>query len=248
MKTTHYILFGIAMSSIGVACAVKRQTVTLEYKDYEINKAYVPDTGIKQMLLPYADSVHKAMGIVIGTSTAYLEKQQPESVLGNFMADCMRTMASRKFNTGVDAAFVNYYGIRSDIPQGNISLGNIYDLMPFDNLIVLQSLKGSVLRELLNLIASKGGWPMSGIRMQIQDKHAVNIVVNGNPLDDNATYLVANSDYVANGGDDCKMLKEIPQQSKGYLYRDALIDYIQELTRAGKPVSATIENRVTYVK
>ncbi|BAV10385.1 5'-nucleotidase [Filimonas lacunae] len=219
----------------------------MEYKDYEVNKTYVPDTGIQQLLLPYRDSVNRAMGKKIGVATQSLTRKLPESTLGNLMADCMREKASQKFNTNVDAAFVNYYGIRADLPQGDIVLGNIYELMPFDNLIVLQRMKGSVLREFLNLVASKGGWPVSGIQMQIKDKQATNILVNGKPLDDAADYLVANSDYVANGGDDCKMLKPIAQQSKGYLYRDALIEYIRALTQAGKPVSANIENRVTYV-
>jgi 2',3'-cyclic-nucleotide 2'-phosphodiesterase (5'-nucleotidase family) len=187
------------------------------------------------------------MGKTIGFTTQSLARKQPESTLGNFMADCMRVMASRRFNKTVDAAFVNYYGIRADLPEGKIILGNIYELMPFDNLIVLQQVKGSVLRELLNLVASKGGWPVSGIQMQLKNKQAANILVNGKPLDDNATYTVANSDYVANGGDECSMLKPIPQETRGYLYRDALIEHIQELTRTGKPVSAVTENRVTYV-
>lgn len=247
MKKTRYIPFVAIVMSMLASCASTKHAVKLEYKDYEINKTYVPDTGIQQLLLPYRDSVNRAMGKKIGFTTQNLVKKLPESILGNFMADCMRVMASRKFNRTVDAAFVNYYGIRSDIPKGDIILGNVYELMPFDNLIVLQQLKGSVLREFLNVVASKGGWPVSGIQMQIKNKQAEQILVGGKPLDDNATYVVANADYVANGGDECSMLKSVAQETKGYLYRDALIEYIQELTRAGKPVSAVLENRVTYV-
>lgn len=247
MKKTRYIPLVIAVVCMLAACASKKHAIKLEYKDYEINKTYVPDTGIQQLLLPYRDSVNRAMGKKIGFTTQSLAKKLPESALGNFMADCMREMASRKFNRTVDAAFVNYYAIRAEIPAGDIVLGNVYEIMPFDNLIVLQEIKGSVLRELLNLVASKGGWPVSGIQMQIKNKQAEQILVGNKALNDDATYIVANSDYVANGGEECTMLKPIAQQSKGYLYRDALIEYIQELTRSGKPVSATIENRVTYV-
>lgn len=247
MKKTRYILYVAVVVCLLAACTAKKHAVKLEYKDYGINKTYVPDTGIQQLLLPYRDSVNRAMGKTIGFTTQSLARKLPESILGNFMADCMRVMASRRFNKTVDAAFVNYYGIRADLPEGKIVLGNIYELMPFDNLIVLQQVKGSVLRAFLNLVASKGGWPVSGIQMQIQNKQAANILVNGKQLDDTAVYTVANSDYVANGGEECAMLKSIPQESKGYLYRDALIEHIQELNRAGKPVSAVIENRVTYV-
>ena len=52
-------------------------------------------------------------------------------------------------------------------------------------------------------------------------------------------------DYVANGGDDCIMLKPIPQKSTGYVLRDALIEYFSEINIQGKKISSQIENRVT---
>jgi 2',3'-cyclic-nucleotide 2'-phosphodiesterase (5'-nucleotidase family) len=248
MNKTNFIAASAILLSIISSCgAPKKNTIRLAYKDYDIGKTYVPDTGLQSMLLPYRDSVDKAMGKVIGFTSAALKKQPLESELGNFMADCMRIMATRRFNKTVDAAFVNYGGIRADLPQGQITLRNIYELMPFDNLVVLQSLKGSLLHRFLDHIASKGGWPVSGITMGIQNKQAIHIMINGKPLDENGTYLVANSDYVANGGDDCEMLKPVPQINMGYLYRDALINYIRELAAVNKPVQSAIENRVTNV-
>lgn len=245
-------LFITAITAIGVVAAAcgtpKNNTIKLAYKDYDIGKTYVPDTGIQSLLLPYRDSVDKAMGKVIGTSAAPMKKKDPESELGNFMADAMRTMAAKKFATTVDVAVVNSGGIRSDLPQGPIALRNIYELMPFDNIIVLQQLKGSTLKTFFNHIASKGGWPLSGATMQIRDNKAINILVNGKPVDDNAVYTVANSDYVANGGDNCDMLRPLPQKNIGYLYRDALIQYVEELTAQHKPIHSAIENRVTNVK
>jgi 2',3'-cyclic-nucleotide 2'-phosphodiesterase (5'-nucleotidase family) len=248
MNKTHFIAASaIALSIISSCGTSKKNTIRLAYKDYDIGKTYVPDTGIQSLLLPYKDSVDKAMGKVIGFAPVALKKKPMESELGNFMADCMRMMAARKFNRAVDAAFVNYGGIRSDLPQGQLTLGNIYELMPFDNLIVLQQVKGSVLHRFLDHVASKGGWPASGITMGIQQKQAVHIMVSGKPLDETAVYIIANSDYVANGGDDCDMLKAVPQINMGYLYRDALINYIQELAAQNKPVQSALENRVTNV-
>jgi 2',3'-cyclic-nucleotide 2'-phosphodiesterase (5'-nucleotidase family) len=116
--------------------------------------------------------------------------------------------------------------------------------MPFDNLIVLQELKGSVLRKFLDHSANKGGWGVSGMKMQIRDHRADSVFLNGRMLDDSASYVIALTDYVAHGGDYSEMLKNIPVINIGYLYRDAIIEYIQEFTRQGKPVSANIENRV----
>lgn len=186
------------------------------------------------------------MNDVVGIADITLEKKQPESTLGNFMTDAFFTMAEEKFNTKVDAAFMNYGGIRlTQLPAGNITTGKIFQLMPFDNLLVLQKLKGNVLQEFLNLVAAKGGSPVSGITMQIKDKKAVNVLVGGKPLDPEAVYTTVNSDFVANGGDNADMLRNIPQITNGYLMRDALFDYIKKQKSQGKNISAKIENRVT---
>ena len=127
-------------------------------------------------------------------------------------------------------------------------VGKIFELMPFDNILVLQKLKGSELQQLLDLIAARGGWPVAGMTMQIKDKKAINVMVGGKPLDPNAVYSVVNSDFVANGGDNADLLKALPRDTKGYLMRDALFDYINKLKREGKNITARIENRVTNVE
>ncbi len=203
---------------------------------------------MSNFLQPYASAMSATMNRVIGFTNENLITKQPESALGNFMADCMRTMAEKKFGKKVDAGFMNKGGIRSGIAKGNITVGKVYELMPFDNLVVLQELKGSVLKKFLDKVAADGGWPVSaGLKMGIKEKKAVDIVINGQPLNEEATYTIANSDYIANGGDNCEMLRSIPQQNKGYVFRDAIIEYITIFTQQGKPVEAKIENRVTNV-
>jgi 2',3'-cyclic-nucleotide 2'-phosphodiesterase (5'-nucleotidase family) len=222
----------------------QQQTLQLKFEDYRIEKSRVKDTAIAQWFTHYKDSVNKVMNKVIGTSANGLNKQQPESGLGNFMADCMREMAQKTFATRVDAAFVNYGGIRSYLPKGAITTGHIYELMPFDNLIVLQKVKGNVLQLFLNRTAEKGGWPVSGLTMQLKDGKATNILIDGKPLQPEAEYTIANSDYIANGGDDCFMLRDVPQINKGYLFRDALIQYVTTLQQQGKTIDWNLEGRV----
>ncbi len=246
MFRKYYLFFVIIFFT--VSCSTTNQTTSLLYKDYRIEKTAKADSGLSKMLQPYAVSLNATMDKVIGFSNNNLSAKQPESGLGNFMADCMRTMAEKKFARKVDAGFMNQGGIRSYLPKGNITVGKIFELMPFDNLIVLQEVKGSVLQQFLDKAAADGGWPVSaGLTMGIKDKKAVNVTLNGKPIDVNATYVIANSDYVANGGSDCDMLRKIPQVNKGYLLRDALIEFVTNLTQQGKPVDFTIENRVVNV-
>ena len=186
------------------------------------------------------------MNVIVGYSEKTLEKKQPEGTLGNFLVDALFIMAAEKYNTKVDIAFLNFGGIRlTQLPAGNVTNGKIFELMPFDNLLILQKLKGEVLLRFLDLTAARGGWPVAGITMQIKDKKAVHVMIGDKILDPNATYTTVNSDFVANGGDNAEMLKPIPQISNGYLMRDAIFDYIKKLKGEGKNISANEENRVT---
>ena len=186
------------------------------------------------------------MNDVVGVVDVSMDKKQPEGTLGNFMTDAFLTMAAEKYNTPVDIAIMNYGGIRlNQLPAGNVTTGKIFELMPFDNLLILQKLKGTVVQQLLDLGALAGGWPVSGVTMQIRDKKAINVMVGGKPLDPDRVYTVVNSDFMASGGDNAEMLRSIPQISNGYLMRDALFDYIKKLKSQGKNISANIENRVT---
>lgn len=230
----------------GITCNTSYQAQSLQYKTYRINESQAKDSAAQQMLQPYAENVNKTMNDVIGIAEKSMDKKQPESTLGNFMVDAMLVMAAEKYNTKVDVAFLNYGGIRlNQLPAGNVTTGKIFELMPFDNLLILQKLKGDVLLQFLDLTAAKGGWPVAGMTMQLKDKKAVNVMIGGKPLDLNATYTTVNSDFLANGGDNADMLRNIPQITNGYLMRDAIFDYIKKLKSQGKNISANLENRVT---
>jgi 2',3'-cyclic-nucleotide 2'-phosphodiesterase (5'-nucleotidase family) len=230
------------------SCSPIHTVSSLQYTDYRIEKPSSVDTGMLHFLQPYAASMNTTMNKVIGFTNESMNAKQPESALGNLLADCICTMAEKKFGKKVDAGFINQGGIRSYLPKGNITVGKIFEIMPFDNLVVIQQVKGSVFLEFLNKTAADGGWPVSaGIQLGIKEKKIVQALINGKPLDENATYTIANSDYVANGGSDCAMLKNIPKQDRGYLLRDAIIEYVSIFAQQGKPIEAKIENRVSYV-
>lgn len=229
-----------------IACTNTKRLVQVQYTGYEIRMPYRTDTVMQQFLQAYTDSLYQAGHIVVGFATSNMYKKQPESALGNFMADGMRIMAEKKLGVPVHAAFINYGGIRSGLRKGDITIDDLCALMPFNNVVVVQKLKGNVVRALLDHIAGSNGWPCSGITMKIKNKQATDVYINGRPLDENEWYYIANTDYIANGGDHCTMLRTQAQVNKNYLLSDALADYVRMLTQQGKPVAATIENRITY--
>lgn len=233
----------------GISCNTLYESSSLVYKNYRINPEQPKDSATIALLGAYSEQVNRTMNDVVGIADISLDKKQPESTLGNFMVDAFYIMAEEKYGTKVDAAFLNYGGMRlTQLPAGPVTTGKIFELMPFDNLLILQKLKGDVLQQFLDLIAGKGGWPVAGIRMQIKDKKAVNVMIGGKPLDPTATYTTVNSDFLANGGDNADMLRPVPQIANGYLMRDAIFDYIKKLKGQGKNISALVENRVTYAQ
>ena len=132
-------------------------------------------------------------------------------------------------------------GIRQpQLPAGNVTIGNIFELMPFDNMIVLLALDGKTTKQFLDIMAASGGLPVSGVRYEINNETANNITFNGVPFNENKTYTLAISDYLANGGDKLELLKKFKQQSTAKLIRDAFIEYFSE----EKIINGKVDGRV----
>lgn len=243
IPTIHLLIF-IFIGSI-LSCHSVYQSQSLQYKTYRINDSEKKDSSLISLIRPYGDSVNKNMNDIIGFAEKTLEKKKPEGTLGNFMADAFLIMAEEKYKMKVDVAFMNDGGIRLDqLAEGPVTKGKIFELMPFDNILIIQKLKGDALQQFLDLIASRGGWPVAGISMQIKNNKAVNVMIGDKPIDHTTTYITVNADFIANGGENADMLKNIPQINNGYLVRDALFDYVKKLKSQGKEISAKIENRV----
>lgn len=234
---------------VAVSCNTLYQPTQVAYNHYEITANRPKDSGMLRLLAPYSDSINRSMNEVVGIAEESLEKSQPSGTLGHFMADVMLYAGQQKFSVPIDAAFVNYGGLRiPQMPKGRVTRSTVFELMPFENLVVVQAVKGEVLQQFLDHIAVAGGWPVAGITFKIKNKKAVDVVINGQPIDKNKTYHIVNSDYVANGGDNAVMLKDIPQKNKGYLMRNAVFDYIKALKAAGKNITATKQNRITHAE
>ncbi|HHW14024.1 MAG TPA: hypothetical protein GXX28_03700 [Firmicutes bacterium] len=168
-----------------------------------------------------------------------------ESAMGNLVADVMRKTA------GVEIAFTNAGGLRTDIPAGPITLGKVWEVIPFDNTIVTMELTGAqVLAVLAN--RTKGMVQTSGLRFVWRDipgdkekREIVSAVLaDGRPLDPNATYKVCTNDFMATGGDNFTAFKAGRNVvNTNILVRDALIGYLKGEGAAGRTVNPQVEGR-----
>lgn len=241
-RSSYFLLLALLMA----ACSptLYQPASKVDYSKYDVKPAK-GDGSMQTMLAPYAANVNQTMNTVIGSLAQPLDKKMPESSLGFFMTDAYLFQAEKVFGQKVDLAFMNNGGIRTNgMPAGKITVGSIYELMPFDNLLVLLELNGNQLQALMDHIATRGGWPISGGTYKVENKKAVDVKVNNATIDANGKYVIAISDYIANGGDDCQMLKTIPQKNKGYLQRDALLDYVKEKCAGGQQLPMPVMNRV----
>lgn len=246
MRVRKLIFFGLI--SLLFSCGPTLRPTGVVYEDYSISGTLPRDSMLVKMMQPYRDSVASQMEEVIGRVGDRLLKQQPDCGLGNFMADAMRQMGSIKYGVPIDLAFVNYGGIRlNELTPGPITRGKVFELMPFDNILLIQRVDGKTLRSFFDLIASRNGWPVSGGSFVIREGRAVDIMIGGKPFDESATYVVANSDFVINGGDNVVMFKPLPVQNNGYLMRDAIMDHVRGLTAKGQAIQSP-ETRVSYAQ
>ena len=218
----------------------------LQYAGYDINNKEV-DTAFTSFIKPYAAKVGETMNDVVGELPTALAKSLPDGSLNNFLADAYLSMARARFDASADLAYMNFGGIRlNSIQAGPLKRGSVYEVMPFDNLMVLVKVKGSVLKEFLDHVAAEGGGGISGVVMRIREKKATDIQVQGQALDPEKEYTMVNSDYVVNGGGGFRGFRDLPARTTGYLLRDAILDYCKQYQTAGKPVPVPAEKRIVH--
>ena len=166
--------------------------------------------------------------------------------------------AFREMSKTSDIAIQNGGGVRIDIPEGNLTIGDAYKLLPFANTLVEIDMKGheikAVLEEALDYAlqpdGSDGAFPYAaGLRWEINSnkvmgKRFQNLEFKGRsdeawkPLEMDKTYRVVTNNYIAGGKDgylSFKTVKEDGRYTDTYLdYAKSFVDYVSERGQIGK--------------
>jgi len=186
-----------------------------------------PDADIKAFVKTYAVELNRVMNRRITVSKGVIERGQPESPLGNLTADILRSFGSRELGEEVDIAILNRGGLRIPIPEGDVTVGTMFELMPFENYVTLLKFNGRQIRQIANELAIEGGEPVSGLRMRIQGREATDLLVGGNSVNPNQFYWVATNNWMADGGGPVPTLWEpIERKDTTILLRDSFIEYL----------------------
>ncbi|WP_207424680.1 5'-nucleotidase C-terminal domain-containing protein [Desertivirga brevis] len=184
------------------------------------------------------------MNVVIGIAENDITAARPEGALNNLMVDAMAFVAKQR-NIPFDMVHNNYKSLRVPIPKGEIKRFKVFELMPFENLLVTVKMNGQQMKDLFDHIAAQGGDPILGASFVIVNGKAENILLNDKPLNPASVYTILTGDYVANGGDGASVyLQAKDRKEYPVKVRDALLDYISVETKSGRRINPKVEGRI----
>lgn len=208
----------------------------------------VVDEDIQEQVTQYNEEMNEILNQVIGESTTGLLRTNyysTDAPLGNFWTDAMRD------HTGADIAFTNNGGMRADIEPGEVTIGDIYTVEPFENEIMTIEMTGAALKDVIEYSYSRRNQvdlQTAGLHYTIlTDEEGTyedaTIEVDGTPLEEEGTYVVAISDFFGSGGSGYEFVGEVIEPLTGKM-TEAMINYALDLTEQGEAIDYSHEGRI----
>lgn len=249
MKIQHFVIF----ITFVFAIACQKNSITLykvEGKQLVTDSTLLNDKKISAIIAPYKKHLNEQLNTLLCTTPIDLTRVDGklESSLGNLMADiCFKQgnpVFEKQKNQTIDFVLFNYGGIRAPIPKGNITARNAFEVMPFENELVIAELSGEKVKELLRyLFINKKPHPISKLRLKINTTTYQDVTINNIPFDVTKNYFILTSDYLQEGGDKMNFFKNpVSLHKTGYKLRTALIDYFKKIDS----IIPNLDNRFTY--
>ena len=199
------------------------------HQSYAIDSTLVADSLLNAYISPYRSELYEEMDRVLVTATGDFTEGRPEGPLGNLIADILRRRAALLLNDWVDVGLMNGGGIRRPLYAGEVRVGDIYEMLPFENTLVILTMNGRQLQQLADEIAATGGEPISGMRMRMSGGKATDIIVGSRTVEPDSTYLVATNNYLADGGGRLSSLwKPLERMNTGLSVREIVITYLND--------------------
>jgi 5'-nucleotidase/UDP-sugar diphosphatase len=218
-----------------------------------------PDQGFENRITTFKGPLDQLRATPVGETRVALngaraDVRSKETNLGNLIAD---SMLAKTAPAGAQLAIMNGGGIRTSIPAGRVTLGQVLEVMPFGNTLVLLTLTGAQVKEALEngvsqVEQSAGRFPqVGGMRYSWNPSAPAGSRITGiqvsdgrggfTPIDPNASYRVVVNNFIAGGGDGYSVLQRGTNKvDTGFLDADVLVEYLQ----ARSPVNPQVEGRI----
>lgn len=242
MKKSFLLILAL-VGLLTTGCHKPQHVVSVTTEAIAINADLdsLEDAAYLEVLAPISAELDREMNVVIGYAPEDMEVHAPECKMLNWATDALYAKAQQYYPGEVHFAVVNIGGMRTPWKAGDITRRHIFELMPFDNELVVLTLSGEDVIDLCQVFATDGGQGVSGLRMVAEDKQLADVTIHGEPVQKDAYYHVATSDYLAGGTDHMIPLTHATEIWRSNLkIRDLYLDYVQEV----KTVTATIDGRM----
>ena len=222
--------------------------------DSSLDQQAIQDTAFTNIINQYKLGLDAQMNQLVSVTSEAMMSGKPESLLSNYIADAMLAIGNEfckenKLGYGVDLSIINNGGLRTSLPKGEITTGKLFELLPFENKLVIVGMKGSDLQNVLKYIAVRDGEGVSGIMMGIKGDEAVDVKIGGKAIDLNKVYHVISIDYLINGGDGMNSFDKRENFRHMHMkLREAVIDHAKVLCKSGIGIKADLDGRIYYEK
>jgi len=253
---SKYLLI-ICLPILIIGCKQQYKLTDSTSANNEISNELSTNDFSETIISPYRNELKNKMDEVINTSLINMEVGAPEGLLGNFVCDLTFTKAKTLSTKPVHFCLLNNGGLRTPLPKGEITRGKIFELMPFENEIVIVELSGDRMIELIEYVKTKSlmtnsrkaGVPVSGFRMAINNDKVKEVKIGNETFDQSKNYRIATSDYLANGGDHMDFFKNpISIEKTGFKLRDAILAHIINLKKKNIELNASLDGRIYHAE
>lgn len=209
-------------------------------KNIYITDQLKENEAMNAAIQPYKQELEGKMNTVISHTNVELTKAGDNSNLGNLLADYTfegaDEWAKKNNRPAVDAAVINIGGIRTIIPKGDIQTKQIYEVMPFENEIVIVKMSGKDMEGLFDYyLKTQKNNPVSHLIIETENGKLSQKLINGKAIDYNKTYYIATSDYLALGGDNMLFFGKGELIPTGIKMRDLFLEKFQQNPEISAP-------------
>lgn len=257
MRIKLRFIFVITVFGLLLSCSVRKPLEIGEIRqNYPIDARIVVDSTnqLTNIIKKYSGTLKATMNEVVGYSSQYMPTHKPESLLSNMVADFTYKLGKtyceqHNLSHTVDASIVNIHGLRKAMPEGKITLGDVYEISPFENKLFIVAMYGKDLRKLFDHITRSGGEGVGNIQLKANEetKKLEEAYIGGELLQDEKLYHIISIDYLINGGDGMVAFsKNVGSIDINMKSRDALLEYVKTEHKANRPLKSKLDNRISY--
>lgn len=232
MRIKYYLLGGIF--SVLMACHPNMNLVDVKIQEnIVIGQEIEDEKEFVKLIAPYKEKLDDRMNQKISHTMVELNRMGDNSNLGALLSDYLlegaNDWAVKNKMPKVDAAILNIGGIRNNISEGDILVRNIFEVMPFENEMVIVKMKGEDIQGIFDYYEKhQKNNPVAQLNIIVKDGKLVEGLINGERPQIGKTYYIATSDYLAMGGDSMYFFEKGETIKTDVILRNLFLEYFRK--------------------